>query len=75
MNRGVNFIAPWDHTAPTSATHLRSETGAFPLPDARPCYKVGLRLEEPRMPALIYSHGRPGFYMRVLEGGDVGAGD
>jgi ferredoxin-NADP reductase/MOSC domain-containing protein YiiM len=39
------------------------------------CYKLGLRLEEPRMPALLYSHGRPGFYMRVLEEGEVGAGD
>jgi ferredoxin-NADP reductase/MOSC domain-containing protein YiiM len=39
------------------------------------CYKIGLRLEEPRMPALLYSHGRPGFYLRVLEEGDVGAGD
>jgi ferredoxin-NADP reductase/MOSC domain-containing protein YiiM len=39
------------------------------------CFKVGLRLEEPRMPALLYSHGRPGFYMRVLEEGEVGAGD
>lgn len=39
------------------------------------CFKVGLRLEEPRMPALLYSHGRPGFYLRVLEEGDVGAGD
>jgi YiiM-like, 3-alpha helix domain len=27
------------------------------------------------MPALLYSHGRPGFYMRVLEEGEVGAGD
>jgi ferredoxin-NADP reductase/MOSC domain-containing protein YiiM len=39
------------------------------------CYKVGMRLEEPRMPALLYSHGRPGFYMRVIEEGEVGAGD
>ena len=39
------------------------------------CFKVGLRLDEPRMPALLYSHGRPGFYMRVLEEGEVGAGD
>jgi ferredoxin-NADP reductase/MOSC domain-containing protein YiiM len=39
------------------------------------CFKIGLRLEEPRMPALLYTHGRPGFYMRVLEEGDVGAGD
>ena len=23
------------------------------------CYKIGLRMEEPRMPALLYAHGRP----------------
>jgi ferredoxin-NADP reductase/MOSC domain-containing protein YiiM len=39
------------------------------------CYKVGLRMEERRMPALLYAHGRPGFYLRVLEEGEVGAGD
>lgn len=39
------------------------------------CFKVGIRLDEPRMPALLYSHGRPGFYLRVLEEGEVGAGD
>jgi ferredoxin-NADP reductase/MOSC domain-containing protein YiiM len=39
------------------------------------CFKIGLRLGEPRMPALMYSHGRPGFYLRVLEEGDVEAGD
>jgi ferredoxin-NADP reductase/MOSC domain-containing protein YiiM len=39
------------------------------------CFKLGMRLEEPRLPALFYSHGRPGFYMRVLEEGEVGAGD
>ena len=27
------------------------------------------------MPALLTSSGRPGFYMRVLHDGDVGAGD
>jgi ferredoxin-NADP reductase/MOSC domain-containing protein YiiM len=39
------------------------------------CYKVGLRLDEPRMPALLTGHGRPGFYLRVLQEGEVGAGD
>lgn len=39
------------------------------------CFKLGLRLEEPRMPALLYSHGRPGFYLRVIREGEVGAGD
>ena len=39
------------------------------------CYRVGIRMSEPRMPALLTSSGRPGFYFRVLEEGDVGAGD
>jgi ferredoxin-NADP reductase/MOSC domain-containing protein YiiM/ferredoxin len=39
------------------------------------CYRVGIRLDEPRMPALLVSSGRPGFYLRVLEEGEVGAGD
>ena len=39
------------------------------------CYKVGIRLDEPRMPALLTGHGRPGFYVRVLQEGEVGAGD
>ncbi len=39
------------------------------------CYRVGIRMTEPRMPALLTSSGRPGFYFRVLQEGDVGAGD
>jgi NAD(P)H-flavin reductase len=32
-------------------------------------------MNEPRMPALLTSGGRPGFYFRVLREGEVGAGD
>src|SRR5262244_3569931 len=39
------------------------------------CYRVGIRMNEPQMAALVVSHGRPGFYFRVLEEGKVGAGD
>jgi ferredoxin-NADP reductase/MOSC domain-containing protein YiiM len=39
------------------------------------CYRVGIRMNEPRMPALLTGSGRPGFYLRVLEEGEVGAGD
>src|SRR5262252_1894737 len=39
------------------------------------CYRVGIRMNEPRMPALLTSCGRPGFYFRVLQEGEVGAGD
>ncbi|HXX18937.1 MAG TPA: MOSC domain-containing protein, partial [Candidatus Acidoferrum sp.] len=39
------------------------------------CYRVGIRTNEPRMAALLVAHHRPGFYFRVLEEGEVGAGD
>jgi ferredoxin-NADP reductase/MOSC domain-containing protein YiiM len=39
------------------------------------CYRVGIRMDEPQMAALLVSHHRPGFYFRVIEEGDVGAGD
>jgi ferredoxin-NADP reductase/MOSC domain-containing protein YiiM/ferredoxin len=39
------------------------------------CYRVGIRMNEPRMPALLVEHHRPGFYFRVLREGAVGAGD
>jgi ferredoxin-NADP reductase/MOSC domain-containing protein YiiM/ferredoxin len=39
------------------------------------CYRVGLRMREPSMPALLVAHRRPGFYFRVLEEGEVAAGD
>src|SRR5580692_5707650 len=39
------------------------------------CYRVGMRMDEPRMASLLVSHGRPGFYLRVLKEGLVGAGD
>src|SRR3954466_15641526 len=39
------------------------------------CCRVGIRMNEPRMPALLTGGGRPGFYFRVLQEGDVAAGD
>lgn len=39
------------------------------------CYRVGIRMNEPRMAALLTSSGRPGFYFRVIEEGEVGARD
>ena len=39
------------------------------------CYRVGIRMNEPRMAALLVAHQRPGFYFRVLQEGEVAAGD
>ena len=55
---------------------LRIGSALFEVSQPRvTCYRVGIRLNEPRMPALLTSSGRPGFYLRVLQEGEVGAGD
>src|ERR1700723_807787 len=38
------------------------------------CYRVGLRLGEPQMAALLVSHRRPGVYFRVITEGQIEAG-
>jgi ferredoxin-NADP reductase/MOSC domain-containing protein YiiM/ferredoxin len=54
----------------------RIGTAVFEVTQPRvTCYRVGIRMNEPRIPALLVSHRRPGFYFRVLEEGDVQAGD
>lgn len=39
------------------------------------CYRVGIRLNYPEIAALLVSHHRPGFYFRVIQEGEIGAGD
>ena len=39
------------------------------------CYRVGIRMNQPQMAALLTSSGKPGFYFRVLQEGEVEAGD
>jgi ferredoxin-NADP reductase/MOSC domain-containing protein YiiM/ferredoxin len=54
----------------------RIGTAVFEVTQPRvTCYRVGLRMNDPRIPALLVSHRRPGFYFRVIEEGDVQAGD
>jgi ferredoxin-NADP reductase/MOSC domain-containing protein YiiM/ferredoxin len=54
----------------------RIGTAVFEVTQPRvTCYRVGIRMNDPRIPALLVSHHRPGFYFRVLEEGDVQAGD
>jgi ferredoxin-NADP reductase/MOSC domain-containing protein YiiM/ferredoxin len=56
--------------------HYRIGDALFEVTQPRvTCYRVGIRMNEPKMAALLVSHGRPGFYFRVLEEGEVGAGD
>jgi ferredoxin-NADP reductase/MOSC domain-containing protein YiiM/ferredoxin len=54
----------------------RIGTATFEVTQPRvTCYRVGIRMNDPRIPALLVSHHRPGFYFRVLEEGDVQPGD
>ena len=39
------------------------------------CYRVGIRLNRPEIAALLVAHRRPGFYLRVIQEGEIGAGD
>src|SRR3954449_720957 len=39
------------------------------------CYRLGMRMENPRMSQLLVAHRRPGFYLRVVTEGVVKAGD
>ena len=56
--------------------HYRIGDALFEVTQPRvTCYRVGIRMNEPQMAALLVSHGRPGFYFRVLQEGEVGAGD
>jgi MOSC domain-containing protein YiiM len=40
-----------------------------------PCFKLGIKMGDPRFPRRFLASGRTGFYLRVLEEGKVGAGD
>jgi MOSC domain-containing protein YiiM len=40
-----------------------------------PCFKLGIRLGDPRFPQRFQRVGRMGAYLRVVKEGDIGAGD
>jgi ferredoxin-NADP reductase/MOSC domain-containing protein YiiM len=55
---------------------FRIGTALFEISQPRvTCYRVGIRMDQPQMAALLVARHRPGFYFRVLEEGQVSAGD
>lgn len=40
-----------------------------------PCFKLGIRMNDPRFPKRFQAEGRMGAYFRIEREGDVGAGD
>jgi MOSC domain-containing protein YiiM len=56
--------------------HLRIGSAEFVVTQPRmPCYKLGIRFDRADMVKLFLKSGRSGFYLRVIEEGEVGAGD
>ena len=54
----------------------RIGTAVFEVTQPRvTCYRLGIRMDNPQMAALLVSHKKPGFYCRVITEGEVGAGD
>lgn len=41
----------------------------------QPCFKLGIRMDDDTFPGAFESAGRPGTYLRILQPGEVAAGD
>jgi MOSC domain-containing protein YiiM len=55
---------------------LQIGTAEFVVTQPRmPCFKLGIRFDRPDMVKRFLKSGRSGFYLRVLQEGEVGAGD
>ena len=55
---------------------FRAGSAVFEISQPRvTCFKVGMKLDCPEMPSLLVAHRRPGFYFRVIEEGEIAAGD
>ena len=56
----------------------RWEVGSTVLEVAQPripCWKLGARMADPSFPVHFAAAGRPGAYLRIIEEGEIGAGD
>ncbi len=65
---------------PEDAVHIGDEwqLGSVRLAVTQPrlpCFKLGIRFEDADMVARFLASNRPGYYLSVLEEGDIGAGD
>lgn len=55
---------------------LRIGTALLQVTQPRyPCFKLGIRMGDPLFPRRFLASGRTGFYLRVVEEGELGAGD
>jgi MOSC domain-containing protein YiiM len=74
---GENFtIAGLDETQVIVGERYRVGSAVVEVSEPRkPCFKLGLRMGREDFPEIFTRAGRTGFYLRVVEEGEVGAGD
>ena len=74
---GENFTTEGlDESTVCIGDHVRIGGAIVEVTQPRvPCYKLGVRFGRPDMPQRFHASGRCGFYLAVLEEGDVGPGD
>lgn len=69
-------VAGLDENELCVGDELRAGSAAFVITQPRvPCFKLGIRFADGRMPRLFAESGRTGFYLRVLREGVIEAGD
>lgn len=63
-------------TAVNIGDRLRIGSAEFVVTQPRvPCFKLGVRFDRPDMPKRFLASGRMGFYVRVVQEGEIEAGD
>jgi ferredoxin-NADP reductase/MOSC domain-containing protein YiiM len=74
---GENFtIAGLSDDEVCIGDQYRIGTALFEVTQPRvTCFRIGIRMNEPTIAALLIAHRKPGFYLRVLQEGMVEAGD
>lgn len=69
-------VAGLDEAALCVGDQLRIGDALFSISQPRtPCFKLGIRLADPRMPKLFAESLRTGVYLQVLQEGSIEAGD
>lgn len=65
-----------DVTGARVGDRWRIGSALFEVSEPRvPCWRLGVRMGDPTFPKLFTEVGRPGTYLRIVEEGELGAGD
>jgi MOSC domain-containing protein YiiM len=65
-----------DETQSFIGDHLEIGSALFAISQPRvPCFKLGIRMDDPKIPAQFTQSSRTGYYLSVLREGTIEAGD